>query len=196
MAIVTPPTSTAALNPAAMPKVIRAGRVTLRCVMADDAPLISKYCSDYDVAKMTSSFPYPLPLLSAEVLVMMRRAAWREGRSFSYAIDIEGESGLAGVMTLFKRAPEEDWELGYWLGRPYWRQGLAAIAARAAMQAFTDTYGPTAFQANIFSDNPASGRVLEKLGFTATGPCPEVFSMARLRKVGGYSFHLASGDLS
>ena len=71
-------------------------------------------------------------------------------------------------------------EIGYWLGRPFWGDGLATEAARA----FTEearALGP--LEACHFVDNPASGRVLEKVGFAYTGEVEEHFSLARGLKV-------------
>jgi RimJ/RimL family protein N-acetyltransferase len=67
------------------------------------------------------------------------------------------------------RVADDVWEFGYWYGRAYWRQGYATEAASAVMRHTFDDMGAQALTAGWFVDNPASGRVLQKLGFVPTG---------------------------
>ena len=69
-------------------------------------------------------------------------------------------------------------ELGYWIGRPFWGQGFATEAARAVLQ-IAHTLGHQRMKAGHFIDNPASGRVLRKLGFQPTGQIVSRHSHAR-----------------
>jgi len=59
-------------------------------------------------------------------------------------------------------------ELGYWIGRPYWGLGFATEASRAVIE-IAKTIGHKKLVASHFTDNPASGKVLRKLGFQSTG---------------------------
>src|ERR1700754_2539273 len=60
-------------------------------------------------------------------------------------------------------------ELGYWYGKPYWRQGYATEAARRVLDfAFAELDAPSVW-AGWFHDNPRSGNVLAKLGFRPKG---------------------------
>ena len=59
-------------------------------------------------------------------------------------------------------------ELGYWIARPYWGLGFATEAARAVVN-IAKAIGHKKLIASHFTDNPASGNVLRKLGFQNTG---------------------------
>ena len=59
-------------------------------------------------------------------------------------------------------------EMGYWIARPFWGQGYATEAGEAVLR-IARTLGYREVVASHFVDNPASGRVLEKLGFETTG---------------------------
>lgn len=59
-------------------------------------------------------------------------------------------------------------ELGYWIARQHWGQGYATEAARAVLDV-AQMLGHRRIVASHFLDNPASGRVLRKLGFVPTG---------------------------
>ena len=78
-------------------------------------------------------------------------------------------------MDLFRSAPEAVLEIGYWIGKPYWGQGLSTEAAKAIIKEARETLGIKALMAGAFADNPSSLRVLEKLGFKRTGEEDDVF---------------------
>ena len=69
----------------------------------------------------------------------------------------------------------------YWFGRPYWGQGFATEAATAFV---SEANKLGALNAGHFVDNPASGRVLSKVGFTYTGETLAMFSLGRGESVG------------
>lgn len=69
-------------------------------------------------------------------------------------------------------------ELGYWIARPHWGQGYATEAG-AAVLAMAELLGHTEMVASHFLDNPASGRVLRKLGFEPTGRTEPRWSCGR-----------------
>ena len=69
-------------------------------------------------------------------------------------------------------------ELGYWIARPYWGLGFATEASRAVMN-IARTIGHEKLIASHFTDNPASGKVLRKLGFQHTGRTEQRHSKGR-----------------
>lgn len=171
-----------------LPVVIKTRRAVLRKVEHADAPALSAKISDYDIAKMTGTIPFPMPLLSAEIWISLNRAAFDMGSRFNYALCPDDTGELSGIIGFFKTR-NDGWELGYWVARELWGQGYASESCAAAMQAFQDVNGPAAFEAGVFKDNPASMRVLEKLGFTRNGEDNDAaFSMARMCKTPGWKY--------
>lgn len=168
---------------------IKTERLVLRQLTLDDAPAISKLGSDKDISRMTGSFPYPFPLLSAEFKVMHMRAQNRRSLAYPYAITIDGGE-LMGICDLFRRAPDDALEIGYWLGKPYWGQGYSTEAAKGLMAEARDCLGVNGLIAGAFSDNPASIRVLQKLGFELTDEEEMYFSMGRMKKAHSLSLRL------
>ena len=63
----------------------------------------------------------------------------------------------------------EDAEIGYWIAKPYWNQGLCTEALQAMIDWCFNTKGFRTLWSDFFVDNPASGRVMEKCGFRDTG---------------------------
>ncbi|MGN0286208.1 MAG: GNAT family N-acetyltransferase [Atopobiaceae bacterium] len=86
-----------------------------------------------------------------------------------------GDTTLVGAISLSHEDrpghPATDGEawIGYWLGRPWWGQGLMPEAVREVMRhGFLDE-GLDTIWAGVFSDNAQSVRVLDKAGFDSTG---------------------------
>lgn len=159
---------------------IETQRCLLRLPELEDAPALSRYCGEYDVAKNTGSIPHPYPALSAEMWVMINRASWKPRGNQSLVVEHEG--ALIGGGGVFRRTADADWEIGYWIGKPWWGLGFATEIGKALVELGTDTLGADRLVAGHYDDNPASGRVLEKLGFSYTGEAGELFAMARMRK--------------
>jgi len=60
-------------------------------------------------------------------------------------------------------------ELGYWIAEPFWGRGYATEAARALIDWVFSTYTVNRIQAHFMVQNPASGKVMEKLGLQYEG---------------------------
>ena len=56
-------------------------------------------------------------------------------------------------------------EIGYWLGEPFWRKGIATAAVKGVVDFSFENFGLLRLHAGVFEWNPASARVLEKAGF-------------------------------
>jgi RimJ/RimL family protein N-acetyltransferase len=69
-------------------------------------------------------------------------------------------------------------ELGYWIARPFWGRGYATEAGAGVLE-IAKVIGHKRVAAAHFVDNPASGRVLRKLGFVPTGAVMARHSCAR-----------------
>ncbi len=62
-----------------------------------------------------------------------------------------------------------DAEVGYWVARPYWNQGLCTETLRMLIDYCFNVKGFQTLWADFFPENPASGRVMAKCGFSDTG---------------------------
>ncbi len=139
---------------------LRTERLRLRYFRDSDAPAFVALAGDLGVARMTSDIPHPLDEASA--LPWLRRDA-DEAR---FAIEYRGD--LVGGVGYFCRSSGAG-ELGFWLGREHWGQGIATEASRAVVAHGFETGRLPAFSSSHFLDNPASERVLVKLGFIPCG---------------------------
>jgi RimJ/RimL family protein N-acetyltransferase len=153
----------------------RTDRLLLRPGWAEDAPALAQAIADLMIVRNLSSAPWPFALRDAEAFL----AAPRDPILPSLLIfeRTDGEPLLVGACGLGRR-PSGNIELGYWIGRAYWGRGFATEAGRALL-AIARALKIERLEASHFLDNPASGRVLEKLGFVSTGVIAPRLSCAR-----------------
>jgi ribosomal-protein-alanine N-acetyltransferase len=158
---------------------IRTERLTLRPFNESDARRIAYLAGDYDVARMCGRVPHPYPVAAAYSWIDRHENDRQKGGEFAFAVTAPFD-GLIGSIGVNRTGDPADaaWELGYWLGMPYWGFGYASEAGRALMDWARDQLGAKVFAAGHFVDNPASGNVLRKLGFVHTGSA-ELFGLAR-----------------
>jgi RimJ/RimL family protein N-acetyltransferase len=90
----------------------------------------------------------------------------------------QGAPELIGTVGFGPR-PDGQTEFGYWIRRSCWGRGYATEAGRAALALGRDSLRLRRLAAGHFTDNPASGRVLEKLGFRPTGVVAPHYSAGR-----------------
>ena len=76
---------------------------------------------------------------------------------------------LFGTVSLQLTMSHRRGEMGYWIGEPFWGQGLATDAVRALLRFAFDDLNLNRIQASHLPRNPASGRVIEKVGMTREG---------------------------
>ena len=86
--------------------------------------------------------------------------------------------------------------LGYWIVPSCWGLGFATEAGRAVVDIARDTLRLDRLTACHFSDNPASGNVLAKLGFERNGPEQPLFSAARGHEAAAQRYALQLGAMA
>ena len=139
----------------------RTPRLLLRPGFPEDAPALASAIADEAIARNLANVPWPYRMRDAEAfLASPRHPALPSCLIFEVG---PGAPLLAGACGLGRR-PSGAVELGYWLARPFWGRGIATEACTALI-AIARALGLERLEGSHFIDNPASGRVLEKLGF-------------------------------
>ena len=122
------------------------------------------WLGDFNVSRNTSRVPHPYTEEDAEMFIA---GIARKGRHYTFSVLRKSDGMFLGTAGLHEDG--EGFELGYWLGTPFWGQGFATEAAqRLTTFAFEDLDQQT-IHAGWFYDNPASGHVLAKLGARHNG---------------------------
>jgi len=143
----------------------RTPRLLLRPGFPEDAPALAGAIADQAIVRNLANAPWPYRMRDAEAFLASPRDPILPSllvfeRSTS-APQLVGACGLG-------RRPSRSVELGYWIARPFWGRGYATEACTALID-IARTLGILSLEGSHFTDNPASARVLEKLGFEPLG---------------------------
>jgi len=165
----------------------RTERLLLRPAWEEDAPALFRAIAHEEIVRNLARAPWPYSLADAETFVAAPRSP-REPTMLVFR-RTGGAPILAGGVGL-GRSPCGGIELGYWIAKPFWGQGYATEAAGAMIDIARDSLRGDRLVSGHFLDNPASGRVLRKLGFKATGAIRARYSAARGEQVPCAEFEL------
>src|SRR3954469_5232812 len=139
--------------------ILESERLILRPPLPSDIQSITVWLGDYDVARMTSRAPHPYDEEDAEAFVAA-------GEPHRFVITRKGDGLFIGAAGLH---PENGYEFGYWLGKPFWGFGYATETAQRLVSYAFSVLEVDQLRAAWFYDNPASGHVLAKLGARHNG---------------------------
>ena len=153
----------------------RTERLLLRPGFPEDSQALAAAIADHGILRNLATAPSPYTLGDAEAFLVQPRDPVLP------SLVITERTGaaprLVGGCGLGRRQSGAV-ELGYWIARNHWGRGLATEACRALIGIARALRLP-ALEGSYFVDNPASGRVLEKLGFVPTGIVAPRYSCAR-----------------
>ena len=154
---------------------IRTERLLLRPGWIEDAPALASAIGDEAILTKLAQVPSPYRISDAEwFLSQPHQPPLMPLLIFQRT---NGAPRLIGGTGLHNQSGEA--ELGYWLARDAWGAGYATEAARAVIHMARHSLRLPRIVSGHFIDNPASGRVLTKLGFRATGQIVARESRAR-----------------
>ena len=149
--------------------VLETERLLLRAPRLSDAEALASLINDRRIAENTATVPHPYTLADAKTFIASANKTADAGSFLITARDGTllggcGVGSLRGDGSLRSGPPE----IGYWIGVPFWGNGYATEAARAALDFAFAELGHDAIRGAARVSNPASRRVLEKCGFQWT----------------------------
>ncbi len=153
----------------------RTERLLLRPGFPEDAQALAAAIADHGILRNLATSPSPYTVRDAEAFLAQPRDPVLP--SFVIIERAVGAPRLVGACGLGRR-PSGAVELGYWIARSHWGRGIATEACAALIE-IARALRLRALEGSYFIDNPASGRVLEKLGFEPTGVIAPRYSCAR-----------------
>ncbi len=144
-------------------------RLTLRPFIPDDAFDVERLAGRREIADTTLNIPHPYPHGGAAEWIRSHGPAWNEGSSATFAIVGKKTGALVGAVGLMIKAEHRRGELGYWIALDCWNRGYATEASRRLLAFGFEVLGLHRIEARHFLRNPASGRVMQKLGMQHEG---------------------------
>ena len=145
-------------------------RLVLRPFHVTDGASVERLAGAREVADTTLAVPHPYPVGGGAQWIATHAAAWERRENLALAICTPAPSSeLVGAISLHLSLAHQHGEIGYWIGVASWGRGFATEAARALVGYAFGELGLHRVQGRHFTRNPASGRVLQKLGMRLEG---------------------------
>ena len=153
-------------------EVIALERILLRRMEPADVDALHPLLADWDVVRWLARPAFPVA--KARTAAFCTEAATRQAVDGELDLAIVGEAGPIGAITWRLAGPspvqrETGSSIGFWLGRPYWGQGVMTAAARALIGRVFALTDVDAVYSGYFDGNLPSARVQAKLGFAVDG---------------------------
>ena len=152
-------------------------RIVLRPWRESDAASLFALASDPEVGPRAGWLPHQSV---DESLKVIRKFFLNE---YTWAVTLKTNDEVVGCIGFLPAASsnlqidEDQCEVGYWIARPYWNEGICSEALQMVIDHCFNVKGFTVLWGSFFPSNPASGRVMEKCGFIDTGRevlCPNL----------------------
>ncbi len=148
---------------------LKTERLILRPFEMSDVTDVRLLAGDRAIADTTLNIPHPYEEGMAEQWIRTHQPRFEAGELVNFAITMRADGELVGAIGLVIERRFDRAELGYWVGRPYWRQGYCTEAGRSVLKFGFMELNLNRIHASHLCRNPASGRVMQKLGMTREG---------------------------
>lgn len=149
--------------------IMQTDRIYLRRWLDSDAERLFALASDPDVGPRAGWEPHKNVEESRQIIKDIF------GGETMWAVVLKDTDSIVGCVGYldyqFSNIPikEDEAEIGYWIGKEYWNQGICTEALKLIIDYCKNVKGMSAFWGDHFLDNPASGKVMTKCGFIDTG---------------------------
>ena len=175
MAARTPTRARFHRGPRSLTLPIRTERLLLRPPADSDVERLVELMAEPSVARGTLHVPFPYRRVDAVGWVRRAGRRLRAGSDLSLTVERRDEPGAIGGIGLHQFSEDgAEAELGYWIGRPYRRQGFARESVEGVVDAGFHRLGLHRIVTSVFPFNRASASVLRGTGFRREGLAREV----------------------
>ena len=142
--------------------ILETERLILRPWCDDDAPDLYIYASDPDIGPPAGWPPHTSVENSLEII----RTVLSAPETYAVCLKESGKPiGSIGFHRNDLAEDDDEYELGYWIGKPFWGQGLIPEGARELLRYVFEELNMRAVWCGYYEGNEKSRRVQEKLGF-------------------------------
>lgn len=148
--------------------ILRTERLVLRPFTLEDVPEVARLAGEREIAATTLNIPHPYTEDDAKSWIGTHATEFAAGTKANFAVTSK-DGRLLGAVGIVIAPKERRAELGYWTGRPFWNRGYATEASRAVLGYAFDDLALHRVHSRHLMGNPASGRVMEKLGMRREG---------------------------
>lgn len=144
-------------------------RLLLRKFKLSDAEMVTDLCNNYQIFINTLSLPYPYTKECAKTWIQGHEDNFKADKLYEFAVCNKSTGDLYGSIALSNNKKHKNGELAYMIGEPYWNEGYGTEAAEAIIKWAFEHMAYHKIYARYFVTNPASGRIMEKIGMEKEG---------------------------
>jgi ribosomal-protein-alanine N-acetyltransferase len=145
-------------------------RLNLRPLVLDDAPTVARLAGRREIADTTISIPHPYSEQHARDWISRNNEGQVPAKEVVFAVVTKTDMQLVGAVGLRDIDQEHGQaEMGFWISVDWWGRGYATEAAQTLLRFGFETLKLNRIYAHHMLRNPASGRVLEKIGMRREG---------------------------
>ena len=176
--------------------MIETKRFIIRPFKKSDANQVYEVCNDFEISKTTLGIPFPYTLEDATNFIKYTNDAISNQKSYELAITLkENSDELVGCISLMGiKRPADKAELAYWVAKKFWNNGIATEAGKAIIEYGFNTLNLNSIFARFLDNNPASGKVMEKIGMKYIGKMREnEYKLGKYHDV--YYYEILKSDL-
>ncbi len=148
-------------------------RLLLRPFVAADAAAVQRLANNRNIADTTLNIPHPYDESAAEEWIATHADKWKARELMVFAVTDKKNHNFMGACSLTISERFERAEIGYWIGEPYWGQGYCTEAAELLLTFGFEELDLHRIHGSYLARNPASGRVMRKIGMQQEGVARE-----------------------
>ncbi|MBE9525229.1 MAG: GNAT family N-acetyltransferase [Chloroflexi bacterium] len=148
---------------------LNTNRLILRPFNIEDAARVKELAGEWAIAETTGNIPHPYEEGIAETWISTHEATFESDQGVTFAVTRQFDGLLIGAIGLDINRTHHYAELGYWIGKPYWNQGYCTESSREVISFGFNKLKLNRIQACHMTKNPASARVMLKIGMHQEG---------------------------
>lgn len=161
-------------------------RLVLRIFTADDVrEVFDCWQSDADVARYMM-WESSNDIEKAREFIDFELSMIENDKWYRWCIADKESGTIYGTCLVYFNDEENCWDISYSLGKKYWGNGYITEAMKKAMDYTTNTLGIKEYIASHAIQNPASGKVIEKLGFQYEKDIPYICNGGKIHTMGKF----------
>lgn len=139
-------------------------RLKLRRIQSEDIPALVKYANNKKISDQIINIPFPYQEMDAIMRLSYVVQGFKSKTRLVFAITLKEQAELIGEISLHLENDKTISQLGYWVGEPFWNQGIGSEAVAAIVKFGFEKLNLRLVYATCHAENTASQKVLLKNG--------------------------------
>lgn len=145
-------------------------RLILRKITVNDAEAMYNNWASDDVVARYVTWPPHQSVEETKGLLEMWEKEYENDNCYRWVIELKNEKKAIGTVDVCRiKEDDETAEIGYCISRDYWNSGIVTEAAKSVVAYLLKEVGFYRIEAQHHLNNPASGRVMQKIGMKYEG---------------------------